>query len=124
MDMHFDGVVFQTHAAELHRRLDHAHPPFAVLDLRDSSDWAAGHIPGARNVALESLDRGLPEGTTAATEFFLVGAGPTDPAPRGASLALQRLGARRRVELPGGMQEWQAHGLPVTRTDSPGLRDR
>ena len=113
MDMHFEGVIFQTHAGELQRRLGHSHPPFAVLDLRDQEAWAAGHIPGARNVSLDALDRGLPDGTTQATEFFLVGAGPTDPAPRDASLALQRHGARRRVELPGGMQEWGARDLPV-----------
>ena len=113
MDMHFDGVVFQTHAGELHRRLAHAHPPFAVLDLRDAEAWAGGHIPGARNVSVDALDQGLPEGTTPTTEFFLVGAGPTDPAPRDASLALGRQGATRRVEFPGGMQEWLAHNLPV-----------
>lgn len=113
MDMHFDGVVFQTHAGELHRRLAHCHPPFAVLDLREEEAWAGGHIPGARNVSVEGLDRGLPEGTSATTEFFLVGAGPTDPSPREASLVLQRHGATRRVELSGGMQEWTAYNLPV-----------
>jgi len=113
MDMHFDGVIFQTHAAELCRRLDHPHPPFAVLDLRNEQEWAAGHIPGARRTSLAALEAGLPEGTTVATEFFLVGAGPTDPALRAASMALQRLGARRRVELSGGMHEWRATGLPV-----------
>ena len=113
MDMHFEGVVFQTHAQELHRRLAHQHPPFAVLDLRSGDAWAEGRIPGAMRVSLDTLEHGLPEGTTEATEFFLVGSGPTDPSPRAASLALQRHGARRRVELPGGMQEWQAVGLPM-----------
>ena len=113
MDMHFDGVIFQTHAGELSRRLEHSHPPFAVLDLRTESDWAGGHIPGAINVSLDALERALPDGTSEATEFFLVGSGPTDPAPRAASLALQRHGAHRRVEFPGGMQEWSAHRLPV-----------
>ena len=113
MDMHFDGVIFQTHAAELHRRLDHAHPPFAVLDLRDEAAWAGGHIRGARNVSLDALDQGLPEGTTTATEFFIVGAGPRDSSVRDASLALQRHGAQRRVEFPGGMEEWAAHDLPL-----------
>ena len=115
MDMHFDGVIFQTHAAELRRRLDHPHPPFAVLDLRAHEAWVDGHIPGALTVSVEALERGLPEGTTETTEFFLVGSGPTDPAPRAASLALQRIGARRRVELPGGMHEWRASGMPVER---------
>jgi len=113
MDMHFDGIIFQTHAAELRRRLSHPHPPFAVLDLRAEEAWTDGHIPGALKASVDALEYGLPEGTTEATEFFLVGAGPTDPAPRAASMALQRLGARRRVELPGGMHEWRAAGLPI-----------
>jgi rhodanese-related sulfurtransferase len=113
MDMHFDGIIFQTHAAELRRRLEHPHPPFAILDLRAAAAWADGHIPGALQTSVDALESGLPEGTTEATEFFLVGSGPTDPAPRAASLALKRLGARRQVEVPGGMHEWQASGLPI-----------
>lgn len=113
MDMHFDGVIFQTHAAELYRRMHRPHPPFAILDVREEASRTGGSIPGAMAVSPAALEEGLPEGTTAATEFFLVGSGPTDPAPRAASLALSRLGARRRVELPGGMQEWRARGLPL-----------
>ncbi len=113
MDMHFDGVIFQTHAAELERRLRHPHPPYVVLDLRGEEEWASGHIPGSRPASVDGLERGLPEGTTPRTEFFLVGSGPTDPAPRAASLALKRLGATRRVEFPGGMAEWRDHGLPT-----------
>jgi rhodanese-related sulfurtransferase len=113
MDMHFDGVIFQTHAAELRRRLEYPFPPFAVLDLRGEEEWADGHIAGAVRTSVGSLERSLPKGTTTETEFFLVGSGPSDPATRAASLALQRLGVRRRVELPGGMHEWRASGLPV-----------
>lgn len=113
MDMHFDGVIFQTHAAELCRRLEHPFPPFAILDLRGEEEWADGHIPGALHASVGTLEQGLPEGTTEATEFFLVGSGPSDRAPRAASLALKRLGVHRRVELSGGMHEWRAGGLPV-----------
>lgn len=115
MDMHFDGVIFQTHAAELARRLGHPHPPFAVIDVRGQGEWAAGHIPGSLPATPATLERGLPDGTTSQTEFFVVGSDPTDPAPRAASLELERLGATRRVELPGGMAEWTALGLPVER---------
>ncbi len=113
MDMHFDGVIFQTHAAELGRRLPRNHPPYALLDVRPAAEYRAGHIAGARSCPSEALADGLPAGTDAATEFLVVGAGPTDPAVRAASLALGRHGARRRVEMPGGMAEWRAMGLPV-----------
>ncbi len=42
MDMHFEGVIFHTHADELERRLGHAFPPFAVLDVRPRADHARG----------------------------------------------------------------------------------
>ena len=31
-----------------------------VVDVRDPRDWAAGHVPGARNVPLEDLTAGPP----------------------------------------------------------------
>ena len=40
MDMHFEGVIFQTHAEELRRRLEHPYPPFMVLDLREQEEFA------------------------------------------------------------------------------------
>ncbi len=118
MDMHFDGVIFQTHAAELARRLRHPHPPFAVLDLRGPEAWARGRIPGSRAVTVADLEAGLPAGTDAATEFFLVGSGPGDPRVRDASFALQSHGARRRVEVPGGLVEWRQLGLPLERGEA------
>ncbi len=113
MDPHFDGVIFQTHAAELARRLRHPHPPFVVLDVRPRTEWAAGRIPGALPVAPAALAAGLPQGSSPDAEFFVVGGQPDDPAVREASLALQKLGVRRRVELTGGMHEWRHAGLPI-----------
>lgn len=112
MDMHFDGVIFQTHARELGRRIGRAHPPFAVLDVRPAEEHAAGHVPGARSVGPEDL-KGFPEGTGAETEFFVLGQGPADTGVRAASLALKGLGARRVVEIPAGLLEWRRLGLPL-----------
>lgn len=107
MDMHFEGVIFQTHAAELARRLGRARPPLAVLDVRPAARYAEGHVPGARSLTLEELQRALPVGTTADTELIVVGEGPEDLVARSAALALRRQGARRVVELTGGMLEWR-----------------
>ncbi len=113
MDMHFEGVVFQTHAAELAHRLAAARPPCALLDVRAAARYAEGHIPGARSVTLEELGRGLPAGTVAATEFVVAGADPRDATVRAATLALRRAGARRIVEFPGGVLEWADGGRPL-----------
>ena len=119
MDMHFEGVIFQTHAAELHRRLAFPHPPFRILDVRPAEQWAAGHIPGAVTLAPAGRAPGLPAGADARTELFIVGEDPDDPAVRASSLALKALGARRLVEVPGGMAEWRDLGYPIETAERP-----
>jgi rhodanese-related sulfurtransferase len=121
MDPHFDGVIFQTHPAELARRLGRPFPPFRILDTRTRDAFDAGHIPGALHLTAEGVGRELTAGTTAATEVFVVGRGPGDPAVRELSLALRNLGARRVVELAGGMLGWLEKRLPV---EEPGRHRR
>ena len=111
MDMHFEGIIFRTHADELGRRLGRAYPPFAVLDVRSAAAHERLRIPGSFRVdaPLETL----PAGTDQTTELFVVGAHPGDARVRQAALALKGLGARRVVEVPGGLREWLGRGLPV-----------
>jgi rhodanese-related sulfurtransferase len=114
MDPQTDGMIFQTHAAELARRLRFATPPFRVIDVRPAAAFAGGHIPGAvssasmtpATFAVESGGR---------IEIFVVGEGPGDPETRQASLALLHAGARRVVELTGGMVEWALDGGALDR---------
>lgn len=113
MDPHFEGVIFQTHAKELARRLEHRFPAWCALDVRSPSEFSSGHLEGARNESVETLATGLPEGTDQGTEFFVVGAGPEDRRLRATSEALRQHGARRVVELSGGIAEWSAFGLPL-----------
>lgn len=114
MDPHFEGVIFKTHAAELQRRTSRPFPPFLVLDVRSRAAYEAGHLPGALSTSQEELERGLPTGAGPGTELFVMGEGPADPeVVRAASRALMRHGARRVVELTGGMVEWQEAGCPV-----------
>lgn len=115
MDPHFDGVIFQTYAAELARRMKRPWPRWAVLDVRSRDEYLAGHVPGAFNLTADDLlEHGLPPVIDESTEVFVVGRGPHDPTPvRDATLALRDLGVHRRVEFPGGMSEWESLGYPV-----------
>jgi rhodanese-related sulfurtransferase len=117
VDPQYDGMIFQTHGAELRRRLRVPWPPFRVLDVRTADDFAAGHLPGAVSSAATnpaSLVTGAPGGRI---EIFVVGRGPGDPRVREASLALLRAGGRRVVELTGGMVEWGLAGGSIKRHD-------
>lgn len=113
MDPQFDGVIFKTHARELRRRMNHPHPPYVVLDVRDAPERQSGSIAGSVAATAASLEQGLPEGTTRSTEFFVVGTDRYDPRIRDASRRLLDSGAVRVVELAGGMAEWTHEGLPV-----------
>jgi rhodanese-related sulfurtransferase len=112
MDPHFDGVIFKTHAAELMRRRRRPYPAFCVVDSRWRGEYEEGHIPEAFPAGPDG-PASLPPGTTSGTEFFVVGSRPEDPAMRNVSIALRRLGARRVVELTGGMVEWRLAGGPI-----------
>ncbi len=111
MDMHFEGIVFHTYADELARRLEHAHPPFAVLDVRSKGERERRRIAGSLRADAASLIA-FPAGTDEKTEFFLVGADHKDGRVRQAALALKTLKARRVVEVTGGLLEWVRRGLP------------
>jgi rhodanese-related sulfurtransferase len=113
MDPHFEGVIFQTHAAELRRRITHALPAWCALDVRSAGEFAAGHLPGSRHGASESLAEALPEGTDCDTEFFIVGSEPGDQRVRSTSEALRSHGAHRVVEFTGGIAEWKAFGFDL-----------
>ena len=86
MDPHFDGVIFATHAEELARRIKFEYPAFAVLDVR--KDRSGGTIEGSVPISVTELEEGLPEGTTDATEFFVVGADLHDGAVRAVTAAI------------------------------------
>ena len=112
MDMHFEGVIFSTHADELARRLDHEYPPSLVLDVRDEGAFAQARVRNSIRVSPSSLSD-FPGGTDAGTEFFVMGVDATDNAVRETATVLKKLGARRVVEVTGGFFEWvrQGHAL-------------
>jgi hydroxyacylglutathione hydrolase len=78
--------------------------PAAVIDVRQASEYAGGHLPGAHNIELGALT----------SQIVSVGAGPVvtmcghgERAATGASV-LERAGHTTLAILPGGPPEWAA----------------
>lgn len=100
---------------ELARRLEEG--DVVVLDVRPEREYRAGHIPGARSLPLEALERRLDE-LPDDQEIVAYCRGPycvfSDEAVR-------RLRARgyEVTRLEGGLPEWRAEGRPVEE-GSPG----
>ncbi len=103
------GDVSLVSRDELSRLL--ASNQITVLDVRPEEEFAAGHIPGARSVPLESLAvrvrelRGVPQVVAYCRGSFCVMA---HDAVR--LLEAEGIVARR---LEDGMLEWRTHGHPV-----------
>lgn len=83
-----------------------------VIDVRDSADYAAGHLPGARNIPLDHIELGGGDLDKLKQKTCLV------YCERGSrSAKAQKLLAARGFDkvsvLAGGISNWRDAGLPV-----------
>ncbi len=86
-----------------------------IVDVREPSEWARGHIPGARLVPLAQLRADPDAAKLGAKVLFVCASG-------GRSLTAAKLAEARGVadviSLDGGTGGWMAEGLPVV-VDAP-----
>lgn len=83
-----------------------------VIDVRQPAEFAAGHLPNARNIPLADLDKRageLPGGRP-----VLICCASGSRSGRAASV-LRKAGRQEVFNLAGGLQSWQQAGLPVVR---------
>ncbi|WP_405691635.1 rhodanese-like domain-containing protein [Streptomyces sp. NBC_00057] len=97
-----------TPAAAARRTADGA---AVLLDVRESSEWHAGHAPGAIHLPLSRLAGGasLPDSATGRPVVVICRSGNRS---RQAARILADRGAQA-VDVVGGMTSWAAEGLPV-----------
>ena len=83
-----------------------------IVDVRPSTEFAAGHLPNARNIAADELAKraaDLPKGKP-----VIVVCGTGSRAGRAAS-ALRGAGRQDVFCLEGGVAAWQQAGLPLVK---------
>lgn len=86
-----------------------------VIDVREPHEYAAGHVPGARNVPLDQLRKSPHEHLERNPILFVCARGMrSDTAARIAA----GLGKDEVFHLDGGTQAWVAEGLPTERSAS------
>ena len=85
---------------------------FLLIDVREESEFAAGHIPGAMHLGKGIIERDI-EGKVpdTATPLVLYCGGGFRSAL--AADNLQKMGYTSVISMDGGMRGWKEKGLPV-----------
>ncbi|HEX2104561.1 MAG TPA: MBL fold metallo-hydrolase [Solirubrobacteraceae bacterium] len=98
---------------DLHERWARDRDGLQVLDVRERTEWADGHVPGALHVPYHDLHE-LPAGLDPDRPVAVICASGQRSAV--AASLLQREGARSVLHVvDGGVGTWARHGWPVER---------
>jgi rhodanese-related sulfurtransferase len=87
------------------------HAGVPIIDVREPVEYAAGHIPGSRNIPLASLSAGsLPSGPL----VLVCQSGGRSARGLARLQPLRQAGANAELaDLAGGLKAWQDAGLPL-----------
>jgi rhodanese-related sulfurtransferase len=80
--------------------------------VRDTAEYATGHVLGARHVAHDQLERRIPEIAKNKNRPVIVYCDGNNRSGRALD-ALKKLGYARAYNLAGGYAGWKQAGLPV-----------
>ena len=87
---------------------------FLFVDVREESEYAAGHIPGAAHIGKGVIERDIETKVPdPATPLVLYCGGGFRSAL--AADVLQRMGYTNVLSMDGGWRDWTGRGLPVER---------
>ena len=85
---------------------------FHLIDVREESEFAAGHIPGARAMGKGIIERDIEKAIPDVdAEIILYCGGGFRSALAAENLG--RMGYRNAKSMAGGMRGWKAKSLPV-----------
>jgi len=84
-----------------------------VLDVRESGEWSAGHIPAARHIAVGQIEKRLSEIDKYKEKPVIVCCASGNRSSSAAA-ALRKAGFQKVFNLSGGIGAWKEAGLPLT----------
>jgi rhodanese-related sulfurtransferase len=109
------GSIERIDVAALHGRVDSVQ----VLDVRERSEWDAGHIPGAVHVPYHDL-HGVPDGVDPARPIAAICSSGQRSAIAASLLA--RAAAQHVIHVAdGGVGTWKAQGWPIEEPERPAV---
>ncbi|RQS72533.1 rhodanese-like domain-containing protein [Burkholderia sp. Bp8963] len=111
---HFEASLrFETDCWDVHDALASGTPDFVLLDVRGPDLFAAGHVPGARNLPHRKIVAGKLADDPADTLFVVYCAGPHCNGAARAAIRLARLGRPVKLMI-GGVTGWRDEGFALS----------
>lgn len=105
--------VRETNVDEVKRRLDRG-DKFTLVDVREESEYAKDHLPGAihlgKGVIERDIEHKIPD---TKTELVLYCGGGFRSAL--AADNLQKMGYSKVISMDGGIRGWREKGYPLTK---------
>ncbi len=103
--------IEETTVQQIKARLDLGEQ-FHLVDVREESEWQAGHLPGATHLGKGIIERDI-EGSIPDLDAEIVlycGGGYRSAL---AAESLQKMGYTRVISMDGGIRGWKEAGYPL-----------
>ncbi len=104
--------------ADLLARIERKDPDLVVLDVRTPAEFAAGHVPGARNISHDQLSSRLAELSPLRDKQVVLYCRSGRRTQLAADL-LHTAGFTRLAHLEGDYLAWEAEHRPIERSAAP-----
>jgi rhodanese-related sulfurtransferase len=103
--------VRETNVDEVRRRMDHG-DKFVLIDVREESEYAKDHLPGAIHLGKGVIERDIEERVPELnTELILYCGGGFRSAL--AADNLQKMGYTNVISMDGGIRDWRDKRYPL-----------
>lgn len=103
--------VKETNVAEVKERLD-AGEKLTLIDTREDSEWARGHLPGAMHLCKGVIERDIEAAVPDKNAELILYCGGGFRSALAAD-NLQKMGYTKVMSMDGGWRGWMEAGYPV-----------
>jgi rhodanese-related sulfurtransferase len=106
--------VKETTVDEVKGRLDRGDKAFLLVDVREESEWNAGHIPGAIHLGKGVIERDIEQKVPETDKEIILYCGGGFRSALAAE-SLTKMGYTNVISMDGGWRGWKEAGHPVAK---------
>ncbi len=105
--------VRETNVAEVKKKID-AGEKFLLIDVREESEYAKDHLPGAIHLGKGIIERDIEARVPDLDAELVLYCGGGFRSALAAD-NLQRMGYTNVISMDGGIRDWRENGFPLTK---------